>query len=186
MRRAGILILIAALPACAQLVKRVQMAKPAPAVASIDQPRFSFDVIRNLEKDFENKLEGASQDRMKVIGAVRGLYLPGYGLVFTAEMDLAMTPIAGGLFKREISPGERSDIHKKKLEQLPLVQQLMREMAASAAQKVDMMPESERIVVAVRFWYQGWEDQTRLPTQITMSGDRKSVMSGLVKEDFTK
>ena len=49
-----------------------------------------------------------------------------------------------------------------------------------------MMPESERIVLAVRFWYQTWEDQTRLPSQILMTADRKSAMAGNIKEESSK
>jgi hypothetical protein len=66
------------------------------------------------------------------------------------------------------------------------VQQMMREMVTTAAQKADMMPDTERVIVAFRFWYQPWEDQTRLPTQILMSADRKSGAAGQMKEEVSK
>ena len=50
MRRAGTLFLLAALPVCAQFGK-----PKVTAVASIDQPRFSSDIIRSLERDFDRK-----------------------------------------------------------------------------------------------------------------------------------
>jgi len=173
MRSAGIWLLLAALPACAQIVKR-----PAAAVASIDRPRFSLDVIYNLEDAFDAKLESSGPERMHVMGATRGLYLPGYGLVFTAELDLTFTPMPGGVVPRQITPEERITYHAKKLQQLPLLQHLMREMVTGSAQKLDPMPEGERIVLAIRLWYQGWEDQTQLPSQILMTADRKSAMAG--------
>jgi hypothetical protein len=181
MKTAGILLLLAAMPAGSQIVNR-----PASVVASIDQPRFSLDIIHSLEKDFDRKLDAAGPVPLHVMGFSRGLYLPGYGLVFTAEVDLMNTPVSGGILNRKIEAPERASIHERKLAQLPLLQHLMQEMVTASAQRLDMMPENEHIVLAVRLWYQGWEDQTRLPSQIVMSADRKSAMAGLIKEESTK
>jgi hypothetical protein len=177
MRIAGILMLLAALPAAAQVT-----ARPAAAVASIDQPRLSLDVIRNLERAFDAKLESVRPEPMNVMGATRGLYLPGYGLVFTAELDLAITPTASGLFRREITPAEIAAIHVKKVAQLPVLQALMRDMVTASAQKADMLPDNERIVVVIRMWCQAYEDRTGLPSQVLMTADRKSALSGHIME----
>ena len=75
MKTAGILLLLAAMPAGSQIVNR-----PASVVASIDQPRFSLDIIHSLEKDFDRKLDAAGPVPLHVMGFSRGLYLPGYGL----------------------------------------------------------------------------------------------------------
>jgi hypothetical protein len=181
MRTAGIFLLLAALPAGAQFA-----ARPASAIASIDQPRFSTEVIRNLEKEFDKKLASAAPSPFYPIGATRGVYIPGYGLIFTAELDLMQTRAAGGLLNSQIADAEVVSTHAKKLAQLPLLQQFMRDLVTSTAQKVDMIPESERIVFAVRLWYQGWEDRTRLPERILMTADRKSAKAGLIQEVPTK
>ena len=114
------------------------------------------------------------------------MYIPGYGLVFTAELDLMVTPAAGGLLNRKFTPAETAGIHEKKLAQLPLLQQLMRDIVTSTAQKVDIIPDSEHVVFAVRLWYQAFEDQTRLPHQILMTADRKSAMAGQIMEVSSK
>jgi hypothetical protein len=143
-------------------------------------------MIRSLEREFDKKLASAGPTPFYAIGATRGVYIPGYGMVFTAELDLMQTRAAGGLLHSEISPAEVVGTHEKKLAQLPLLQQLMRDLVTSTAQKVDMIPASEHIVFAVRLWYQGWEDRTRLPEQILMTADRKSAQAGLIQEVPTK
>jgi hypothetical protein len=120
------------------------------------------------------------------MGETRGVYLPGYGLVFTAEVDLAVTPIAGGIVRHEITPAEIVTFPQKKLEQLVIVSRLMRDMLATAGQKADLLPDNERIVVAVRLMYQSWEDQTHLPRQILMTADRKSAIAGQIREELTQ
>jgi hypothetical protein len=107
-------------------------------------------------------------------------------MVFTAEADLTLTPTAGGLFRREITAADRVSIHEKKLAQVPVLEQLMRDTLAAIAQKADAMPDNERIVVAVRLWYQGFEDQAGLPSQIRMTADRRSAIAGQIAEVISK
>jgi hypothetical protein len=190
MRIAGILLLLTALPGNAQFAAppggAQAAARPAASAAPIQQPGIPLDAIRTLERAFDAKIASVRPEPMNVMGAARGLYLPGYGLVFTAELDLAMTPAAGGLFRREFSAAERTAIHDKKLAQVPVLEQLMREMVAASAQKADTMPDSERVVLAVRIWCQAFEDRTGLPNQILMAADRKSAISGHILEVATR
>jgi hypothetical protein len=123
---------------------------------------------------------------MNVMGATRGLYLPGYGLVLTAELDLTLTPAANGLFRRVFTPAETASIHQKKMDQVPVLERLMRDAVTAAARQADPVPENERIVLAVRLWYQGFEDRSGLPSQILMSADRKSAASGQIMEVQSK
>jgi len=206
MKTAGILLLLAAWPGNAQFATppggahaaapggahaaapggAQAAARPAGGPASAEPPRIPLDAIRTLERAFDEKIASVRPEPMNVMGAARGLYLPGYGLVFTAELDLAMTPASGGLFHRVFSPAERTAIHDKKLAQLPILEQLMRDMLTASAQKADTMPDGERIVLAVRLWCQAFEDRTGLPSQILMAADRKSAISGHILEVATR
>jgi hypothetical protein len=177
MRTAGIVLLLAALPAAAQMA-----ARPVTAPAPSDPARISLDTVRGLERTFDAKLDSVQPQPVNVMGATRGLYLPGYGLVLTAELDLTLTPTAGGLLHRVITPADAAAIHQRKLAQLPVLQKLMRDMVAAAARQVDTMPDNERIVLSVRLWYQAYEDRSGLPSQLLMAADRKSAMSGQIME----
>jgi len=183
MKTAGIVLLLAALPAAAQIAPR--LGAPAAAVAT-DQSRIPLDIIRNLERGFDAKLESLRPEPMNVMGATRGLYLPGYGLVLTAELDLALTPTAGGLLRRVITPADVTAVHQKKLAQLPLLEKMMRDLMADSARQADTMPENERIVLAIRLWFQSYEDRSGLPSQLLMTADRKSAMAGQITEVATR
>jgi len=150
----------AALPAAAQVA-----ARPVAAVASIDQPPLSLDVVRNLERVFDAKLDSAQPQPINLMGATRGLYLPGYGLVFTAELDLTLTPTAGGRVAPRNHSRRRGRHSPEETGQLPVLQRLMRDMIAASARQAGTMPDNERIVVAVRLWCQAFEDRTGLPTR---------------------
>ena len=139
MRTAGIVLLLAAWPAAAQFAARPG-APAAAAAVSTEQSRLSLDAIRNLERIFDAKIESVRSEPMNVMGATRGLYLPGYGLVLTAELDLTLTPTAGGLFRRVITPAETVAIHQKKLAQLPMLEQLMRDAVAASARQAEQDP----------------------------------------------
>jgi hypothetical protein len=195
MKTAVIALLLAALPAAAQMAASpvapsAQMPAKPPAFTAVapapDQYRFSLDTIRGLERTLDAKLGSIRPEPINLMGATRGLYLPGYGLVFTAELDLVQTPTAGGLFRREIKPTDVTSVHTRKLAQLPVLEQLLRDMVTAAAQKANPMPDNEHVVVAVRLWYQAFEDQTGLPSQIRMSADRKSAISGQIAEVTSK
>lgn len=189
MKTAALALLLAAWPAAAQIAVRPG-APPAAASAATasaaayltDQSRLSLDVVRNLERDFDARLDAVRPEPINVMGATRGLYLPGYGLVLTAELDLTLTPTAGGLLRRVITPADAAAIHQRKLAQLPVMERLMRDMLAASARQAGALPDNERIVMAVRLWYQSFEDRTGLPSQILMTADRKSALSGQIME----
>ena len=177
-----LLILAVALPAFAQFANQ---RPPAAAAISLDQPHLSFDLILRLEKDFDDKMGNlGGKQPLDVVGPTRGVYLPGYGMVLTAEVDLIPTP--GSLFNRTPAAEDRAQIHARKLQQLPVLEQLMRNMMMSSAQKLDIMPENERVVLAVRLWYRQWEDVSGLPQQVVMSADRKSAIAGQIKEETSR
>jgi len=173
-----LVLLAAVLPAFGQLIA------PTPAVTTpTEQPPVSFDVIHNLEKALNEKLTNAGgQERFDVIGSMRGLYLPSFGVVLTAEIDLIVTPGAYTLFNHQLAPEEVTRIHTRKLQQLKALQEVMRSMISSSAQRLHMIPGSERVVLAVRLLYSNWEDVTGLPHQIVMSADHRSAILGQIKE----
>src|ERR1035438_3811545 len=81
-----------------------QVAKPA-ALASSNLPapkaaRIPLDAIRELERTFNGRLSGlAGVDQpAELMGDSRGVQLEGYGVVFTSEVSLVITP---GLMDRK-------------------------------------------------------------------------------------
>jgi hypothetical protein len=177
MRFAAFLALVALAPANAQLKSppaAAVAAKPAGGATVGEKSPVALQALGTLEKEMDGRLGATgAADPCIVLGLTRGLYVNGFGAIFTSEVDLVNSP-ALGLFRNTISPEEKAAIHKRKLAHVQMLQQTMRDMVLSlAASPALNMAESDQIVVAVRLVYRPWEDTTGLPGQIVMHADRR-------------
>lgn len=107
-----------------------------------------------------------------LLGHTHGVYLDGFGCVFTTRVNLAEGP---GLspFRPQLPESERAALHKKKLERLPALRLAMREMLVNAALVMDPVPPSEKLVLSVSLLNMPHEDVSGLPAQIVMQAERR-------------
>ena len=150
-------------------------------VGAADKPRVSRASIAPMEKAFDRRLEGWNVDEpVMLLGTTRGVYLEGYGVVFTAEMNLlpggTMSPFQPTIKKEQV---ER--VHQKKLGRLPQLCEQMKEMLVASAQSLDTVPLDERIVVGVTLFHFSWEDVSGMPAQIVMQAQRKLLVDYALK-----
>jgi len=161
---------------------------PAPQITSV---KAAAPVRRNglvatgtvtpLERRFNERLANLfdTGDPLDLLGDTRGIYLDGFGAVFTAEVSLVTTPTR--LFLPKI-PKELSDsVRQKKMQRLPILQAAMKEMMHNMAATFIQVPDNQQMVLVVRFYYEPWEDLTGMPSQIVMRADRKSALAGDVQ-----
>jgi hypothetical protein len=128
-----------------------------------------------LEKDLDNRIAATGgADPCIVLSGTRGLYVTGFGAVFTSDVDLINSP-AIGIFQTSMPVDRKADTHKRKLAHLGLLQSSMREMLVALAQSASLksMAATDQIVVGVRLMYRPWEDTSGLPGQILMRADRQ-------------
>jgi len=134
-------------------------------------PGFKRAGLVAMEKSFDQRIKQLADDPYILVGFTRGVYLEGYGAVFTAEVNLANGPRPGPF--QPIIPKEAiAKIRKQKLERLPALRQSMREMLMAAASSLDEVPAKEQIVVAASLLYFAEEDSSGMPGQILMQGER--------------
>ena len=134
-------------------------------------PTFKRAALIAMEKSFDKRIMGLTDDPYILVGYTRGVYLEGYGAVFTAEVNLANGP-SQSPFRPVITKDDIAKIRAKKLERLPTLRQNMRETLLDAAASLDEVPASEQIVVGVSLLYRPDEDSTGLPGQILLQGER--------------
>jgi len=148
--------------------------KSAAVVTSTAKPTTMRETLTQLEKRMDNKISMADgADPFNILGLTRGLYLEGYGAVFTTELDLVQTPVPTP-FQQVIPKQQAIKIHQRKLDHLPLLEKTLREMWQDAAAALISTPDTDQIVIAVRLLYQpSWEDTKGLPAQILLKGTRK-------------
>jgi len=149
----------------------------AAGAAAPDAPRVSRDQLAAVEKSFDARIERAIIDNpFLLLGTTRGVYLPGYGAVFTAELNLITLP-AFTPFHPRFTKEELAKIRAKKLERLPLLKQLMQETMVGAAASLDKVPPNEHIAFGVSlFYHRSWEDTTGLPSQVVLEAPKQSLL----------
>jgi hypothetical protein len=156
-------------------------AAPAPVVAAAGAARPGRQLLASIEKQFDAKLEGQDiNDPFDVVGPTRGIYLDGYGTVFTMEASLIRTPNINA-FKPVISEAEKKSVWERKVKHLPLLKSAMKETIISMAGALNSTPANDQIVLNVRLLYYPWENTSGLPMQIRLQGDRKSLAAGNVQ-----
>jgi len=178
MNRRFLVVALALAPAWAQ-IRPVASAAPAPAAAPGSLKTLPpGSGLGALEKDFDDNLQATGlPDHVILRGFTRGLRIDDYGAVFTAEVDLVVTPTLN-MFQHTISADQAREVHRRKLGNLPELRKTMRNMMTTSASTLTALAPEGHIVVAVRLEYQSWEDRTGLPSQIVMKASRQSALAG--------
>jgi hypothetical protein len=151
----------------------------APPVA---HPRITRAALAGIEKNFDGRLARANApDSFDLLGSTRGVYLEGYGVVFSTELDLMVTPNLSP-FHQHFTPVEIARVHDRKLRQLPVLKQNMREMLVASAAALENLPPNEQVVLAVSLFHYAWEDAGGMPNQIVMQAERQKLLSNATRE----
>jgi hypothetical protein len=175
--RSLLLLAAAAIPALAQLRPSPAAAPTAPvAVRTSVKSAVPLQVLSDLQRGFDERLQAVGTDSNAVFLLTNtcGVYISGYGAVFTTQVDLINTP--------RITPFQQSvnwaQVHSRKIANVPLLRQAIRELWMAAAAKLTSVPENEQIVIAVRVLYGPAEDTRGLPGQMVMKAERRALLSG--------
>ena len=144
--------------------------------------RISRAALSGLEKSFDHRFQRANvSDSFDLLGTTRGVYLEGYGVVFTAELSLIVTPNLNP-FHQVFTAEEKARVHQRKLERLPLLKRNMQEMLIASAIALENLPPNEQVVLAVTLFHYSWEDSSGLPAQIMMQAERQKLLSNATRE----
>jgi hypothetical protein len=153
----GVLILVA----CAAILLGATVNRPV--LMAVEQ-----SINKRIEKLFPG-------EAFLLLGRAQGVYLDGYGAVFTANVNLAEGPGINP-FRAEIKKSESEELRKRKLERLPVLRDAMRETMVNSAGMLDTVPADEQVVFSVSLFSAAHEDTTGLPSQIVMQASRRALV----------
>src|SRR5216683_2222880 len=142
-------------------------------------PRVTRTAVAAMEKSFDRRLELVGiDDPFLPLGSTRGVYLDGYGVVFSTELNLVAT---AGLspFRPAYTKEEIARLKQKKIQRLDALRQNMKDMLVSSAASLDAIPDSEQIVLGVTLFYYSWEDSSGLPTQVVIQAPKKVLLQAM-------
>lgn len=109
-----------------------------------------------------------------LLGNTRGVYLEGYGIVYSAELNLI---VAGGTpFRPKLTKEEIQQCRQQKLTRIPAVVAGVRQAMLGAAQSLDTVPVDQNLVFAVSLFQYSWEEMEGVPRQLVLTTTRKSLL----------
>jgi hypothetical protein len=113
---------------------------------------------------------------MYVLWRPRGAYLEGYGAVFTIELNLVpMGDVSP--FQKAYSAEQKRQLNVRKRQRLEDLTEQAREMLVEAAKQLDVVPEGEKVALAVTLFHYNWEDVTDLPSQLVVQAPRGALLA---------
>lgn len=139
--------------------------------------------VINAEKLINTQLAGMYPDEpWFLLGPARGVYLQGFGVVFTAEINLATGPTQSP-FKMEITKEEIARHQDKKITRLPALRGMMAKLVGFTADYLDTLPAGEQLVLGITLLRYPYEDPKIAPSQIVMQAERSRVLEAKRKQE---
>jgi hypothetical protein len=152
------------------------IAPAASLLAAAAVSRVPRGALGSIETHFNRRLETFDvSDPLFIIGGTRGIYIEGYGAVFTNEVGLVPTPNITP-FRPAISKEDIARLRQRKLDRLPAFRRTMRDMLVHGGNSLHTVPLNEQIVLATIFYYAPWEDRTGLPSEIRYHATRQALV----------
>jgi hypothetical protein len=142
------------------------------------QPRVNRGVLRGAEELVDRKVVALSAEEPAfLLGPTRGVYLQGYGAVFTTEIDL-MPGAATNPFRPQYNKQDIGRLRANKQFRLDILKHKIRDTLIATADSLQSVPLDERIALAVTIPYYPWEDSAGMPRQILMQATRRVLLQG--------
>lgn len=150
----------------------------ASAAEMSNAPRVARSTIAITEKNLDNRFTRLWNDnQVPVLGPSRGVYLEGYGIVFTTEVNVVAGPPLT-LFNPAITKEYAAEHRKTKLKRIPELKAELQKALVDAASSKELaaVPQEEQVVLLVFLSHFPWEDLNGMPAQIMLQGSKKKLM----------
>ncbi|MGE5567692.1 MAG: hypothetical protein ACM3S5_01525 [Rhodospirillales bacterium] len=146
-----------------------------PAAPPQQNPAVTHAALAAVETRLDNTIRSLDvSEPYDLLGMSRGLYLPGFGAVFTAELNLVFMTISP--FVPALTPADIERLHAKKLARVVTLKRHMRDMMVNAAVALKAVPPEEQIVLGISLFYRKFEIKDGLPNQVIMQAPRKALL----------
>jgi len=151
------------------------LAFTAVAFTAVTTPAVTRKAIRAMEDSLDKRFGSMWPDTpLAVVGPARGVYLEGYGAIFTTELNLAGEGIS--LMHTFLTPQEKALVVKKKNERVPQLRKALQEALIGTAASLDTMPPEEQVVIQVILDRFTWEDAPSYPAEMIVQATRQKLL----------
>jgi len=132
--------------------------------------------LKSVERTIDDRVQKmTARAPFVLLGTTRGAYLPGYGAVFSVEVNLV--PVAGiSPFRPAYTPQEIQNINRQKREKLGALREGLRPLLVEQAGSLGQILAGEKVALIVTLFNHHWEDTTGLPSQIVLQASRQALL----------
>jgi hypothetical protein len=147
----------------------------AAAVYAATAPRVSGNVLKVVEQSLDDRVKSLwPENPFPIIRSARGLYLEGYGAVFTVDVSPVLSTTS--MMHPTVTKDEVVKAHKSRVERVGELKQAMRVAVADAAATLEPVPADEQVTIVVYLAYHDWEDISGTPGQLTFRGKKRALL----------
>jgi hypothetical protein len=151
----------------------VLLASAEVAISAADAPLLNRAQLAAAEQNTDAKMLRLWNDNsLSLVGESRAVYLPGLGLVVSAEINLVAP--TSSLLGDAPTDKDKADLKRKKAERLPILHSAMKEVMANLAASATQVPSSEQIALTVILPRFQWE--SGIPKQVTMLATKADLL----------
>lgn len=141
--------------------------------------------VASVERAIDTRFRDLSSEQpMALLGSARGVYLKGYGAVFTVEVNLAAAANLSP-FRQSYSEEEKRQLNIRKRQRLETLETRALEILVEESKKLTRIPAEEVVALAVSLFHFPWEDLTGLPRQMVASA-AKSVLASTAPAEIRR
>jgi hypothetical protein len=133
--------------------------------------------LKAVERAIDDRItQMTARQPFVLLGTTRGAYLPGYGAIFSLEVNLV--PVAGvSPFRPAYTAQEIQNINRQKREKLGALRAGLRPLLVDQAASLSHLPAGEKVALIVTLFNHHWEDTTGLPSQIVLQAARQDLLN---------
>ena len=138
-------------------------------------PHVSRTVLKAVELSLDEKLKTIwPENPFTLIGNTRGLYLDGYGALFTVEVSPILSTTM--MMHPTVTKEEAVKAHKLRIERVAQLKVALKQAVVDAAASLDPVPADDQITLIVFLQYHSWEDVSGTPAQLTFQGKKRALL----------
>jgi hypothetical protein len=141
-----------------------------------DAPRVNRGSLRSVETSLDGRISRLWPDNaLTLVGSTRGVYLDGYGAVFSAEVNTvqatSMSPMHPTFTKEDVA-----QMKKKQLDRVPELTAELKKALVDSAASLDPLAPTDNVVISVVLDHYSWEDKGSQPSQITVQAQKSKLL----------
>jgi hypothetical protein len=131
--------------------------------------------VKAVERLCDKAIENYGIDTIDQITLTHALYIEGYGVLISFEVNLSpVSPLVG--LTGGLSKAQKERIRDNKLKRLPQFRQFLEGLLLEAVKPLEHLAPEERLLVNVVLDYSPYENSEGLPESISITAKKKDLL----------